>query len=85
MSGFLFVRPFAIRPKVNAEGHTLLKDGTAFMGGSVRGSELQWEKDYLGELQAEWPGYLCLLVGACFIGRAIFVLYRPLPKTNTQR
>ncbi len=32
------------------------------MGGSVRGSELQWEKDYLGELKAEWPGYLCLFM-----------------------
>jgi hypothetical protein len=84
-SGFLFVRPFAIRPKLNSEGHMLFKDGTPFMGGSVGVTDLQMEKDYLGELKTEWPGYLCLLVGACFVGRAIFVLCRPSPKTNSEQ
>ncbi len=86
MSSLFFTSSFARRLKHDSAGHAIRLDGQPITipegGATYPVGYFQTERDYLAELQAEWPGYSFVFVGACFVVYSVIVRLRPLPTAN---
>ena len=72
MAGLLWYGVVCLRPKLDSSGHPILhSDGRPV-----------FERDWVGEIQTQWPGYSCLALAAFFFVRGIAIRFRPLSSTN---
>ena len=77
-SSFFFTPTSYVRPKHDSHGHLLSRDGRQLPDGiSLPIADIQMERDFLSELQSEWPAYSLLGIAAFFIVRAAFIRFRP--------
>jgi hypothetical protein len=84
-SPFFFTPTTYIRAKLDSHGHPLTRDGRPLpVGVPAPISDIQMERDFLGEIQSQWPGYSMFGMAAFFIVRAAVIRFRPssMPQRN---